>query len=187
MQRFRKILISSQSHKDLPAQLLTAAAPLEASLVLGSMGPTKGSVTPVFDIAVKLDPGHPTPSPDAPLRYGKLAEIHHIFRADPKNPPKIVSLVFSLAVLATVPALFIGWIGLGGNLGHASKAIGNAPLSHALFFGSIIAMEGVFFLYYSAWNLFQTLPAMGVVAVVAFFSGTKALGEVQARRLAGER
>jgi oligosaccharyltransferase complex subunit delta (ribophorin II) len=48
-------------------------------------------------------------------------------------------------------------------------------------------MEGVFFLYYSAWNLFQTLPVMGVVAVVAFFSGTKALGEVQGRRLAGER
>ncbi|OAQ62619.2 ribophorin II [Pochonia chlamydosporia 170] len=175
------------SHKDLPAQLLTTQSPLEASLILGSTGSTKGSVTPVFDIVVKLDPGHPTPSPAAPLRYGKLAEIHHIFRSDPKNPPKIVSLVFSLAVLATVPALFIGWIILGGNFSHASKAMGNAPLSHALFFGSIIAMEGVFFLYYSAWNLFQTLPVMGVVAAVAFLSGTKALGEVQSRRVAGER
>jgi oligosaccharyltransferase complex subunit delta (ribophorin II) len=48
-------------------------------------------------------------------------------------------------------------------------------------------MEGVFLLYYSAWNLFQTLPAMGAVAVVAFLSGTKALGEVQGRRLAGQR
>ncbi|KAK2600034.1 hypothetical protein QQS21_005198 [Conoideocrella luteorostrata] len=175
------------SHKDLPVQLRTSKSPLEASLILGSAGSTKASVTPVFDISIKLDPSHSTASPAAPVRYGKLAEIHHVFRADPKNLPKIVSLVFALAVLATVPALFIGWVAFGGNFSHAQKAMGNAPLSHALFFGSIVAMEGVFFLYYSAWNLFQTLPAMGVVAAVAFFSGTKALGEVQSRRLAGER
>lgn len=48
-------------------------------------------------------------------------------------------------------------------------------------------MEGVFFLYYSTWNLFQTLPVIGVVGVAAFLSGTKALSEVQRRRLAGER
>ena len=76
---------------------------------------------------------------------------------------------------------------LGGNFSHAQKALADAPLSHAAFFGSIIAMEGVFFMYYSAWNLFQTLPVMGVVGAVAFLSGTRALGEVQSRRLAGER
>lgn len=48
-------------------------------------------------------------------------------------------------------------------------------------------MEGVFFLYYSQWKLFQVLPVIGVVGVTAFLSGTKALGEVQARRLAGQR
>lgn len=68
-----------------------------------------------------------------------------------------------------------------------TKALGNAPISHVVFFGSIVAMEGVFFLYYTQWNLFQTLPAIGAVGVAAFLSGTKALGEVQRRRLAGER
>jgi oligosaccharyltransferase complex subunit delta (ribophorin II) len=63
----------------------------------------------------------------------------------------------------------------------------SAPVSHAVFFGSIVAMELVFFMYYSSWNLFQTLPAMGIVGVATFLSGTKALGEVQSRRLAGER
>ncbi len=48
-------------------------------------------------------------------------------------------------------------------------------------------MEGVFYLYYSRWNLFQTLPVIGVVSVATLLSGTKALGEVQSRRLAGER
>ncbi|RFU78735.1 hypothetical protein TARUN_3523 [Trichoderma arundinaceum] len=175
------------SQKDLPVQLLLSQEPLEASLVLGSFGSTEGSVTPVFDFTVKLDPAAALPNYEKPLRYGKLAEIHHIFRADPKNPPKIISIAFALAVLATVPALFIGWFALGGNFTHAQKALGNAPLSHAVFFGSIIAMEGVFFLYYTQWNLFQTLPAIGAVGVAAFLSGTKALGEVQRRRLAGER
>lgn len=72
-------------------------------------------------------------------------------------------------------------------MNHLQKALGTAPISHAVFFGSIIAMEGVFFLYYSSWNLLQTLPVAGVVGVAAFLSGTRALGEVQQRRLAGER
>ncbi|KAL7949699.1 Alpha/Beta hydrolase protein [Trichoderma barbatum] len=175
------------SQKDLPVQLLLSQEPLEASLVLGSFGSSKGSVTPVFGFTVKLDPAAAAPSYEKPLRYGKLAEIHHIFRADPQNPPKIVSITFALAVLATVPALFIGWFALGGNFTHVQKALGNAPISHVVFFGSIVAMEGVFFLYYTQWNLFQTLPAIGAVGVAAFLSGTKALGEVQRRRLAGER
>ncbi|KAK1247255.1 hypothetical protein MKX07_002164 [Trichoderma sp. CBMAI-0711] len=175
------------TQKDLPVQLLLSQEPLKASLVLGSFGSAKGSVTPVFDFAVKLDPAAAVPSYEKPLRYGKLAEIHHIFRADPKNPPKMVSIAFSLAVLATIPALFIGWFAIGGNFTHVQKALGSAPISHVVFFGSIVAMEGVFFLYYTKWNLFQTLPAIGVVGVAAFLSGTKALGEVQRRRLAGER
>lgn len=48
-------------------------------------------------------------------------------------------------------------------------------------------MEFVFFLYYTSWNLFQVLPVLIAVAAVTVLSGTKALGEVQSRRLAGER
>ena len=79
------------------------------------------------------------------------------------------------------------WIALGANLNHLQQAFTAAPVSHAAFFGSIIAMEYVFFLYYSSWNLFTTLPAIGIVGAVTLLSGTKALGEVQNRRLAGER
>jgi oligosaccharyltransferase complex subunit delta (ribophorin II) len=62
-----------------------------------------------------------------------------------------------------------------------------APVSHALFFGSIAAMEGLYFLYYYSWTLFEVLPVAGVISLVAFVSGSKALSEVQARRMAGER
>lgn len=97
-----------QNHKDLPLQLLLSQSPLEASLIIGSFGSSAGSVTPVFDIEVVLDSAAPKPKSPTTLRYGKLNEIHHIFRADPKNPPKIVSIFFSLAVLATIPAVFGG-------------------------------------------------------------------------------
>lgn len=70
---------------------------------------------------------------------------------------------------------------------HVGKAFSSAPISHGLFLGSIIAMEGVFFMYYTFWNLFQTLPIAALVGAVAYISGSRALTEVQERRLAGER
>ncbi|SPQ17818.1 a2c16e4b-3830-445f-bb65-50b7da30fd83 [Thermothielavioides terrestris] len=179
--------VAQISHKDLPVQLLAATKPLKASVVLASFGSAQGLDAPVFELKIETDPNVPPPAYEKPLRYGKKPEIHHIFRPDPKSPPKVVSLFFTLAVVGTLPALLIGWFTLGGNLNHLSKAIGAAPLSHATFFGSILAMEFVFFMYYTSWTLFQTLPVIAAVAVATVLSGTKALGEVQSRRLAGER
>ena len=48
-------------------------------------------------------------------------------------------------------------------------------------------MEGVFFLYYTSWNLFQMLPVAIGLGIAIFLSGTRALTEVQERRLAGLR
>ena len=90
-------------------------------------------------------------------------------------------------MLATVPVLLGAWFFLGANIDHFGKAFGASPVSHGMFLGSIVAMEGVFFMYYTVWNLFQTLPVAAVVGVVAYISGSRALTEVQDRRLAGER
>lgn len=79
------------------------------------------------------------------------------------------------------------WGYLGGNINHLSKALSDAPLSHALFVGSVFGIEAVLFLYYTTWNLFQTLPVLSALGVVAFLSGSRALTEVQERRLAGLR
>lgn len=76
---------------------------------------------------------------------------------------------------------------LGANINHFGKAMSSDPVSHALFFGSIAAMEGLFFLYYTHWNLFQVLPVAIVLGAVMIVSGSRALTEVQERRLAGQR
>lgn len=88
--------------------MLVSTKPLKASIVIGSFGSAKGYNSPVFEVEIKTDPNAPAPHYEKPLRYGKKEEIHHIFRADPKSPPKVISLFFALAVAATVPALFIG-------------------------------------------------------------------------------
>ncbi|KAK7914256.1 Dolichyl-diphosphooligosaccharide--protein glycosyltransferase subunit 2 [Apiospora marii] len=174
-------------HSDLPVQLLKSTKPLKATLTLASFGSSTGYNNRIFDVEIRKDPLAVPPVYEKPMRYGKREEIHHIFKDDPKSPPKVISLVFTLAVAAMVPVLLIGTFALGGNVAHLPKAFSSAPVSHGIFYGSIIGMEFVFYMYYSSWNLFQVLPVIGVVGVTSLLSGSKALGEVQRRRLAGER
>lgn len=178
-------------------------------MTLASFGSSAGYNNRIFDVEIRKDPLAVPPVYEKPMRYGKLEEIHHIFKDDPQSPPKVISLVFTLAVAAMVPVLLIGvcaptkmlekglfhanvttqsqTFALGGNVAHLPKAFSSAPVSHGIFYGSIIGMEFVFYMYYSSWNLFQVLPVIGVVGVTTLLSGSKALGEVQRRRLAGER
>ena len=65
------------------------------------------SSSPAFKIDVQPDPNSPLPKVEETIRYGKRPEIHHIFRADPKSPPVIISLFFTVAVLATLPGLIV--------------------------------------------------------------------------------
>src|ERR1700753_2345760 len=144
--------------------------------MIGSFGSSVPFKSTLFSIEL---PENKAATPSQTLRYGKLPEIHHIFRNDPRSPPKVLTLVFTLAVLASLPALLLTWAMLGANVKHLSKAFQAAPISHAVFFGSIVGMEFVFYMYYTSWNLFQVLPVAGVVGLLAFFSGSGALTEVQ--------
>lgn len=99
---------SPQSQKDLPIQLLLATEPLKASIVIGSFGSSKALETTLFDVAVKREASAPAPAYEPPVRYGKQPEIHHVFKEGDKSPPKIISLAFVIAVLATIPVLLIG-------------------------------------------------------------------------------
>ena len=71
----------------------------------------------------------------------------------------------------------------GANLNDASKAFSAAPIAHATFYGSVLAMEVLFYMYYTHLTLFELLPLSGVVGLVMFYSGSQALSEVQTRRI----
>ncbi|KAK4694240.1 hypothetical protein P7C71_g3301, partial [Lecanoromycetidae sp. Uapishka_2] len=191
------------SQKDLPTQLLYSAGPLEASIIVASFGTSEAYKNKAFDLSINLDSNSALPSTEKPLRYGKLPEIHHIFKSDPTSPSKVITIIFTAAVVAALPVLFgtvsthpmkailsssyLQWLFLGANLNHVTKAFGSSPIPHTLFFLSILSMEGVFFMYYTSWNLFQALPGAVGIGLVTFLSGSRALREVQQRRLAGFR
>ncbi|KAF3150287.1 hypothetical protein TWF569_004679 [Orbilia oligospora] len=174
------------TQKDIPVALLSAPS-LSFTLVLGSFGQSTplsieiAKITPVLDAAAKKA------LPEPPLKYQKLNEIHHIFRAEPRSPPKVISLVFLAAVAACLPGLFGAWFGLSANLSHLPKSLAASPVAHPIFFASLLAFEAVFFAYYTQINIFQTLAAVTVISPVALLSGSRALREVRARRLNGER
>lgn len=172
--------------------------------MLGSFGSSQGYNEQIFSLDIAIDLNVPTPPSDKPLRYGKLPEIHHIFKPDPKSPNILFSLLFTGAVLAMLPALLWlvcfptyslmreltvlpKWLYLGGNVSHVSKSLQSAPLSHTLFYCSIVGIEGILVMYYTSWNLFRTLPVLAAVGTITVLSGSRALSEVQERRLAGLR
>ncbi|KAI9369808.1 Oligosaccharyltransferase subunit Ribophorin II-domain-containing protein [Aspergillus egyptiacus] len=172
--------------KDLPTQFLASSEPIDARILIGSFGESQAYNEPAFQLSLARNPDEPVPTFEV-SRYGKLPEIHHIFKNDPQSPPIVVTLAFVAMVLATFPVLAGVWLYLGANLNHLPVAIKSAPVPHAAFLGSLLAIEGIFFLYYTSWTLFQIIPAVAAVGVVAFISGSRALSEVQGRRLAGLR
>ncbi|KAF9885815.1 hypothetical protein FE257_012286 [Aspergillus nanangensis] len=174
------------AQKDLPVQFLSASEPLDARLLIGSFGSSKAYNGVAFQLSVTHDPNVPVPTVEAP-KYGKLPEIHHIFKSDPQSPPVVVTLAFVGMVLATLPFLAVAWLFLGANVSHLPAAFKSSPVPHTIFLGSLFSIEGIFFQYYTSWTLFQVLPAVAVAGTVAFVSGSRALGEVQGRRLAGQR
>ncbi|KAK6512583.1 hypothetical protein TWF481_001467 [Arthrobotrys musiformis] len=172
--------------KDIPIALLSSSS-LSLTLTVGSFGQSTplsleiAKVTPVLDAATKKS------LPEPALKYQKMKEIHHIFRAEPKSPPKVISLVFLVAVAVCLPGLFGAWFSLSANVSHLPKSLAASPIAHPLFFASLLAFEGVFFAYYTQINIFQTLAAVTIISPVALLSGSRALREVRARRLNGER
>jgi Oligosaccharyltransferase subunit Ribophorin II len=94
-----------QTHKDLPSQFLRSSSSLSASIVIGSFGSSNGYNARAFSLAVEIDTNQPVVQTEKPLRYGKLPEIHHIFRSDPKSPNIVIVLVFTGAVITTLPIL----------------------------------------------------------------------------------
>ncbi|KAG2186152.1 hypothetical protein INT43_002590 [Umbelopsis isabellina] len=119
--------------------------------------------------------------------FGVQPEIVHQFRAPEKMPPKIISLLASLIVLAPWVALIVGWSSLGYTpakiVGSIKQNSAASTLAIASFLGTLAAIEFLFFNYWTHLNLFQTLGYLSVLSVVAFITGQRALTAIQLKRL----
>ncbi|KAI8577513.1 hypothetical protein K450DRAFT_252037 [Umbelopsis ramanniana AG] len=119
--------------------------------------------------------------------FGVQPEIVHQFRAQEKMPPKIVSQLASLLVLAPWIALLAGWAQLGYTPAKVINSIQNESMTSTVsifsFLGTLAAIEFLFFNYWTHLNLFQTLGYLSVLSVVAFITGQRALTVVQQKRI----
>lgn len=95
-----------QTQKDIPTTFFSSSKPLHATIIIGSFGSAQGLTADAFDIELKHEPNTQPPTVPAPLRYGKLPQIHHIFKELDKYPSRVLPKFFVAAVLATLPALF---------------------------------------------------------------------------------
>lgn len=75
--------------------------------MIASFGSSKPYYRPAFDLSIEADPESPLVPPEKPLRYGKLPEIRHTFKPEPGSPPKIITILFTAAVIAALPLLLV--------------------------------------------------------------------------------
>jgi oligosaccharyltransferase complex subunit delta (ribophorin II) len=94
----------TQSKKDIPTQFLATSEPVDAEIVIGSFGGSDAYRNLAFQLSINGDASAPAAS-DSVERYGKQPRINHIFKTDPKSPPPIITLIFLLATLVTIPVL----------------------------------------------------------------------------------
>ena len=124
-------MMCPQTQKDLPVQFLSTSEPLGARFLIGSFGDADAYNGAAFQLAVARNPDEPVPTVEV-SRYGKLPEIHHIFKADAQSPPVVISLAFVAMVLATLPVLG-GVVGSSPILVHylsnCSSGFSSAPTS----------------------------------------------------------
>ncbi|KAH8549491.1 Oligosaccharyltransferase subunit Ribophorin II-domain-containing protein [Umbelopsis sp. PMI_123] len=119
--------------------------------------------------------------------FGIQPEIVHQFRPQEKMPSKIVSQFASLLVLAPWIALLAGWAQLGYTpakvISNIQKESMTSTLSILSFLGTLVAIEFLFFSYWTHLNLFQTLGYLSILSLAAFFTGQRALTVVQQKRI----
>lgn len=165
-------------NKNIPQAL--RGVPLTISAVVGSFGDDKPARVEVASNVVVARAGEYK----RPERFEALPEIKHVFRA----PPRTVNSVIAVGCAGVVAFLLVSVLGVfaSNGLGSVTKAFSDSPVGHAGLVGSLVAYEVVFIMYYLGSSIFTTLAAVGAVTPIAIYTGSRALRELRARRIAGQ-
>ncbi|XP_076083162.1 dolichyl-diphosphooligosaccharide--protein glycosyltransferase subunit 2-like isoform X1 [Mytilus galloprovincialis] len=110
-------------------------------------------------------------------QYAKKPEIKHLFREPEKRPPAVVSTVFTALVLLPLAILFICWMKIGAN-------ISNFPMSLSAvgFHVCLAGIFGLYYLYFTCLNMFDTVRYLGLLAIPTFLFGNRLLSSIAAKR-----
>lgn len=101
------------------------------------------------------------------------AAITHAFRQPEKRPPATISFAFTLAVLAPILILVVGWPLVGANMWNFPT--GAAFINAVAFQATVGAIFALYFFYWVGLNMIQTLTYLAVLFVPLLFFGSKTL------------
>ncbi|XP_016459633.1 dolichyl-diphosphooligosaccharide--protein glycosyltransferase subunit 2 isoform X2 [Nicotiana tabacum] len=119
----------------------------------------------------------PPQAVDPSSRFGPKAEIAHVFRVPEKRPPRDLSYAFLALVLLPFLGFLVGLLRLHVNLKNFPTASGPAMFA-ILFHLLIAAVLSLYVLFWSQWNLFQTLRALGFLGIFLLFVGHRTLSHL---------
>ena len=144
-------LTVSQTQKDLPIQFLSLSKPVDARVVLGGFGDSAAHDGSAFQLSIDRNPEEAVPTVETE-RYGKKAEIHHIFKDSASSPPIVITLAFVAMVGAAIPVL-------AGLVRRANAICIDANTANPFSSGSFSAPTSATSLLHSKPPLSPTLPS----------------------------
>lgn len=114
-------------------------------------------------------------SVEKPVRFGKLNEIHHIFRQPPKSLPSFISTQFVFLIIILFIVLLLSWNYFeAANINNIGKF---SPLS-LLFIVTLFIFEYLFFDYYLGTSIFTSLYRFSLTGVFSIYFGSKLLKDM---------
>ncbi|CAG8510420.1 13036_t:CDS:2 [Ambispora gerdemannii] len=167
--------------KSAPTELLLGPADYEVDLIIGTFSRSNSIKYQIGKAHIDV-PEKTLPPPL--LVYGPRPEILHIFGNPERLPPMWLSYGFVLIAIAPWISLIISWSYLDVNL---SFLTGAPNISSISFLVSLVAIEILFYNYWTHLNIFQTLSWLTGLSLLAFFTGQRALSDIQGWRLKGLR
>ena len=148
---------------------LLLATPLRVELARASIDFGAAPAKPVFPIYSK------------PLTYESessvkpLKEIEHVFRQENKNPFFLFPLAFSVAVVALIPLLLLGWKSVGAEV-LVDSAV--KRVSKLVFFFCIVAIALLYVVFWIGWNMISLLKVLIPLVLLTILVGNRALSSL---------
>lgn len=102
--------------------------------------------------------------------YSPKPEIKHVFRKPDSRPPQAISMVFALLCLLPMALVVVLWMNIGFNFAKFEVS-----LSAIVFHISLASIFGLYYCYWTQINMFVTIRYLGILGLVAFFTGNKLL------------
>ncbi|KAG4302958.1 hypothetical protein PCK1_000901 [Pneumocystis canis] len=172
----------NMKHDQIPLPLLFSDLPLTLTLVIGSFGNAdpllyKLGQLEIIDISDKFE------KPIPPLRYGPLPEITYTFSSERKNSSKILTILFSIAILAAFAQLFKMWKTVSVDILTLSSILKRLSLPYILFFTLLCAMEFLFYMYWTYIRFPQVLMGIFILTLPLTISCKRVLSQIQKQHI----